>query len=371
MGDRRLRKAALPAPSARSVKVSSSCSPAAPASAGAGSFESASSSTAGRCCSKSGEITCVERVSKIAACLSLAVSNFLHNNSARMLSASGTLAEELRCSPWLLSSRELLSSSSTLPTMLSTVSIKPWAAAAILSMRTSRAFSILASTGLSSSSSSSLPSSLSSSSSSSAAATAARAMPPRTAFACQAPFGRVPEAGRSGGWRGANVASLRVASLRVAPVKLAALRSAPVKSAPLALASVKLAPLALTSDRSVGRAPSLTMEPRSPLYLLPLGSTDRKGSILGGGSPWGGGSPLEGWIGPRSRGRPLAAAPHRGLPLAGAPHGGRPLGGWPYRGWPLSGSNSSSRRLAAAPPRNWRLAALAALAALLVAAPHQ
>ena len=89
MGDRRFRTAALPrSSSAHAVKVSSSCfcscQHAAPATlVGSDSSERASSSTSGTYCLKSGETTCLSRVSMMAACLSLAVSSFSHRSSAR------------------------------------------------------------------------------------------------------------------------------------------------------------------------------------------------------------------------------------------------------------------------------------------------
>eukprot|EP00964_Phaeocystis_antarctica_P120056 scaffold83807_cov57-Phaeocystis_antarctica.AAC.2 len=83
MGDRRFRTAALPAPRPCSLNSSSSCSSScltavsassAPVSSvGCSSFEIASSSTLGKCLSKSGETTCVDRVPRMATCLSLAL----------------------------------------------------------------------------------------------------------------------------------------------------------------------------------------------------------------------------------------------------------------------------------------------------------
>ena len=87
MGDRRFRTAALPrSSSAHAVKVSSSCHAATPPPTtlvGSASSERASSSTFGTYCLKIGEMTCLSRVSIMAACLSLAVSSFSHSSSAR------------------------------------------------------------------------------------------------------------------------------------------------------------------------------------------------------------------------------------------------------------------------------------------------
>eukprot|EP00964_Phaeocystis_antarctica_P046662 scaffold26986_cov63-Phaeocystis_antarctica.AAC.2 len=204
MGDRRFRRAALPALSAFPLKALSSCSsccrPAASASVG-----TATDSSSMATCSRSGDIKWDERMSVMADCLTLAVPSFSHSRSARALSA-----------------RILFLCTSTLPSSSSTVCMKTRASVASLTIQTSRASSTLASTPSGLPSSSPLSPSLLTLSSSSSAAAPASATALRRASACQASC-RAPEEGRSGSWWGATVAPLSVASLRVAPVKSAPL----------------------------------------------------------------------------------------------------------------------------------------------------